>query len=186
MTVPQSTTLSHTRLIQRLDAPRGQDNPFSFGGGYKNGGLSDDAMELLRGVFSFDYMGAAEFEFGAVPKALSAIANLSSKGEYAAWSFAPKLRKPDKSKLSVPAHDTIYVVAPRAQRGEIEALITHLANERWNSDLKETTHLNAVLWPDDNWSARFKGWLELDNGFFFFVDEVMFNKVANLFGIESE
>ena len=40
----------------------------------RNGGLSSEAMDLIRGIWAFDYMGAAEFEFGAVPKALQKIA----------------------------------------------------------------------------------------------------------------
>ena len=71
--------MKRTYLIQRLEKPRTlkiagvelKDNPFSFGGGLRNGGLSKDATDLLRPLFSFDYMGAAEFEFGAVPEALS-------------------------------------------------------------------------------------------------------------------
>ena len=68
-------------LIQRLHKPESfklagveTDNPFSFGGGLINGGLSKEAMDLLRPIFSFDYMGAAEFEFGEVSKALTALA----------------------------------------------------------------------------------------------------------------
>ena len=78
-------------LIQRLNKPYGEnpfglkDNPFAFGGGLVNGGLSHEAMDILRGIFSFDYMGAAEFEFGAVPKALQTIA--ANAGNMIAFSF---------------------------------------------------------------------------------------------------
>ena len=57
-------------LIQRLLPPASTDNPFSFGGGLINGGINEQGMHALRSVFSFDYMGSAEFEWGAVPKAL--------------------------------------------------------------------------------------------------------------------
>lgn len=75
------TDLDRSWLVQRLRKPPkrehpifGKDNPFSFGGGLQNGGLSGEAMDLLREVWSFDYMGAAEFEWGAVPEALSRLA----------------------------------------------------------------------------------------------------------------
>jgi hypothetical protein len=82
-------------LIQRLEEPWGgmaqfKDNPFSFGGGLRNGGLSQEAMDLIRGIWSFDYMGSAEFEFGAVPEALNAIANCTT---LEAFSFRPALRE---------------------------------------------------------------------------------------------
>ena len=55
-------------LIQRLEKSKNYVNPFSFGGGLVNGGLSKDAMSLLKPIFSFDYMGSAEFDFGVLPK----------------------------------------------------------------------------------------------------------------------
>jgi hypothetical protein len=76
-------------LIQRLQKPwkiaedanplfkamvAGAAGPFSFGGGYVNGGLSKEANKILGEIFQFDYMGSAEFEFGEVPKALGRIA----------------------------------------------------------------------------------------------------------------
>jgi hypothetical protein len=73
--------MKRTWLVQRLQKPapmsiKGKDisNLFSFGGGFRNGGLTDEAMALLKNVFSFDYMGSAEFEWGAVPQALSFLA----------------------------------------------------------------------------------------------------------------
>lgn len=58
-----------TWLIQRLHKPLGKPNPFSFGGGYKNGGFSDNVANTLSKICGFDYMGSAEYEFGDVPKA---------------------------------------------------------------------------------------------------------------------
>ncbi len=58
-------TMRDSWLIQRLKpaypglVQLWVDNPFAFGGGLRNGGLSGEAMNLLRGIFSFDYMGAA-------------------------------------------------------------------------------------------------------------------------------
>ena len=46
----------------------------------RNGGLSNEAMDLIRGIWSFDYMGASEFEWGAIPKALGEIAKLKPDG----------------------------------------------------------------------------------------------------------
>lgn len=68
-------------LIQRLLPPAKKDhpfsgwnNPFAFGGGYRNGGLSEEAVNLIEDIFTCDYMGAAEYEFGALPKSLEYIA----------------------------------------------------------------------------------------------------------------
>ncbi|KKL26470.1 hypothetical protein LCGC14_2394990, partial [marine sediment metagenome] len=72
--------MQRTYLIQRLHKPHqiggNEDfkklvNCFSFGGGLKDGGLSDEAMKLIIKIWRFDYMGSAEFEWGAVPESLS-------------------------------------------------------------------------------------------------------------------
>jgi hypothetical protein len=166
-------------LVQRLERPLpgdsllGKDNPFSFGGGIKNGGLSDEAMKLLRGIFSFDYMGAAEFEWGAVPEALSKIA----RSDLVAFWF------------NVPDH-TIFVLAPAEWRTEVEARIREFTRDYGDDyyHLKESTLLHQVLYEDDpkrrEFYERYGGWLELNNGFLFFTDEEMWAKTCDLFEVE--
>ena len=68
-----------THLVQRLKKPfmklgMAIRNSFAFGGGFKDGGLNPEAAALLGEIFSFDYMGAAEYEFGAVADAFKTIA----------------------------------------------------------------------------------------------------------------
>jgi hypothetical protein len=179
-------------LVQRLEPPRqgrgifGVDNPFSFGGGLTNGGLSDEAMDLLRGIFSFDYLGAAEFEFGAVPEALSKIAK--NAAEYQATSFAvhvADVHKDFREKGPAPEGTaTIYVLCRGAHKAEVFTRIRSWAKEPYGN-LKEHTQLSSVLRPCGDWTPDVCGWLELDNGFFFFTDEAMWRGTAALFGIET-
>lgn len=175
-------------LVQRLEKPRGglllgKDNPFSFGGGYRNGGLSNNAMDLLREVWSFDYMGAAEFEFGAVPEALQRIA----KSELTAFSFTvPLAAVPknwrDKSKTKPKGDATIYVLCPARFAAEVEERINEWARNEYPK-LKEGLHLTAALRPVEEWDSERCGWLELDNGFLFFTDDDMWRKACHLFGV---
>ena len=78
-------------LMQRLLAPRTKGNifddmtggvsassPFSFGGG--PGRLSNVANRIFGRVFSFDYMGASEYEWGVVPSTLEAIREQADEG----------------------------------------------------------------------------------------------------------
>lgn len=190
-------TLSRTWLVQRLNKPLqsygvlGPDNPFAFGGGLMNGGLSAEAMSLLRPIFSFDYMGAAEFEFGAVPEALNRIAERAHAGTLAAHTFEISLSEVeadyvDRTKPAPSGAAPVYVLGPADDLDEIEARVRSWAAERYNTGLKETTHLALVLRPrsdrDDDWMNT-RGWLELDNGFLFFTDEDMFTRTAELFGV---
>ena len=77
------TELRSTYLVQRLKKPyKGNaDNPFNFGGGLLRGGMNEEAYRALNQIFTFDYMGSAEFEFGAVPKAIDVIAEGFAKGD---------------------------------------------------------------------------------------------------------
>ena len=43
---------------------------FAFGGGLRNGGLPDEWRGSLAEFVDCDYMGAAEYEFGALPDAI--------------------------------------------------------------------------------------------------------------------
>lgn len=171
-----SARLERSWLIQRLQKPYpggGQmdslRNAFAFGGGMRNGGLSDEAMVLLRAVFRFDYMGAAEFEWGAVPPALSRI--FQNRKKLRAWT------------LSLDA-GAVYVICQKDHQAEIGDRITEWASVPYGSDLKEQTRLYSALNPVNEWDSNRCGWLELDNGFFFFTDRSMFEATAELFGVQ--
>lgn len=198
----ESTTMRATWLVQRLQKPvrvtnpdsllarLGADNPFAFGGGLKNGGLSNEAMGLLRDIFSFDYMGAAEFEFGAVPKALQAIAKTAEEGSLRAWSFDIALSavpKPwrDKSDEVPTGKATLYVLCRQEDKAEVKARVSEMACKEYGLRLKEMPHLAGALRPDPEYPTRTCGWLELDNGFMFFTDREMWEQTAALFGLEA-
>lgn len=184
-------TLGESYLIQRLEQPRGHGlfaGAFSFGGGMKNGGLSDDAMGLLREIFSFDYMGSSEFEWGSVPYALSQIAENVDK--YETFKVIVDLS-------SVPAHwkrktekgqgsKYVYVIARKGDREEYTERILKWASEAYNSNMKETTHLARTLRPVEGWDLDVQGWLDVSNGVFFFTDLGMFMATAKLFGLDSD
>lgn len=188
------TELKRSWLVQRLNKPHGasgifgKDNPFAFGGGLRNGGLSDDAMDLLRGIFSFDYMGAAEFEFGEVPKALQRIAEQT---DLSATAFEVPLSQVAEgwSRTKVPAptgQATVYLLAPDEWSDEAELRIRLWAAEGYRAELKEATHLDTTLRPTEDYHGRTVGWLELNNGFMFFTDEQMWAQTCDLFGVAVE
>lgn len=164
--------LRSTYLVQRLNQPnKGNfDNPFSFGGGLKNGGLSDEAMKLLRPIFSFDYMGSAEFEFGAIPECFQQIAK--NIKQYSAHEIVI-------NKMS------IYIICNDSEKELIDERIKELAKDKIRC--KEWTAFNQALGLNKyskKEDCRTFGWLELDNEFLFFVDKEMAHKTANLFGLK--
>lgn len=170
-------------LIQRLKQPYKTENQlttlldaFSFGGGLKNGGLTDDAMKLLKTCFTFDYMGSAEFEFGAVPAALAYIYDNRKKYE----TFELPVTTEEG------CDGLLLCIIPTAFKDEIRTFLLREVYKDRYGDLKEITRLHAVVRvpPEDLPKQRIQGWLELDNGFFFFTDSEMYEKVAALFGLE--
>lgn len=186
---PVSKPLENSWLVQRLKRPLrregvfGGDNPFAFGGGLVNGGLSDEAMGLLRDIFSFDYMGSAEFEFGEVPKALTRIA----RAKLSAFSFAVPLAEVppnwrDKAKTKGTGEATIYALAPADYAADVEERIRAWTRAE-HADLKEGLRLTNALRPVEEWDGDVCGWLELDNGFLFFTDREMWEKTCALFGV---
>ena len=149
--------MKRTYLIQRLCQPKNFDNPFSFGGGYINGGLSKEAMDILRPIFSFDYMGSAEFEFGALPKALQIIS--------------------DRKNVSGEINGVHYICS-NEQVEYVEKTIKQLIEDEYRLGLRESCRLSNVL---NGTNGNIGGWIELNNGFMFFTDETMFNKTKELF-----
>ena len=187
-----ATEMKRSYLVQRLRKPRGweltKDNPFSFGGGLQNGGLSGDAMSLLRPIMAFDYMGAAEFEFGAVPEALSGIAKDAKR--LRAFDFDIALADvaqnwQDKSRKAPEGSATVYVLARKEHTAEAEVRIRGWAAKDYVG-LKEPTNLPNTLRPFTEWDGETVGWLELSNGFFFFTDREMWEQTAALFGVKVE
>lgn len=198
-------TLTTSWLVQRLEKPfiregesifAGKDNPFAFGGGYKNGGLSDEAMALTRDLWRYDYMGAAEFEFGEVPKTLGRIASMKPRNMKAFYFdiLLSKVPEPWVSKGTPPparppkgAKGRVYAFCTTEDADEVTERIYRWATENYNGDLKESTYLSQAMrpTPGDAYTRTTCGWLELDNGFMFFTDQTMWYGACHLFGIKG-
>jgi len=159
--------MNRTYLVQRLEKPHnteghltGLSEAFSFGGGLVNGGLTKEAMSLLRPIFRFSYMGSAEFEFGAVPEALSKIVKNVKKYRVQTFKF-----------------DGIPVYAFAPEWNELDKTLKSLYDGK--ERLKEWSKFKESL-LEDEYSKDTIGWLELDNAFFFFKDKAAFDKLVQL------
>lgn len=172
-------------LIQRLQKPIRENpssvGPFTFGGGYLNGGMIKEFLEAVKFIFRFDYMGAAEFEFGEVPRAFEKMAVNRKNSNLSAGH----------SKTKIP----IYYISPKDCEEDVTKYIQLLATKgdyyKKRGDkfptinLKEASRLKRTLDSDeiDKVDGTF-GWIELDTGFMFFIDKEMFMKTLELFSLE--
>jgi len=170
-------------LIQRLKLPTDYC-PIAFGGGYKNGGLSNEAFTLLRGIWSFDYMGSAEFEFGAVPEALEKMAKAVEDKQLICGSFTPHYKYEHwKTNELFEGNKRIYYLCPKEFEKEVKTRIAEWSMTDRN-DTKERIELDRALSGVEPRYASY-GWLELDNGFMFFIDEKMWRGSCDLFGVKT-
>ncbi len=155
--------------VQRLNAPIGVINPFSFGGGLIDGGFAPDAMKILRDIISFDYMGSAEFEWGAVPTAFKSL-------------FEDKTITKDEFKIG---DKNLYVICSSIIKNDVIEWIKQSAIE--SPQLKERLCLKQTL--EGHPYNDYKGWIKIEDDkycsepFMFFIDKQMFDNVCKLFGI---
>ena len=177
-------------LVQRLvtpmhvqgDSPLAKlgPNPFSFGGGLRNGGLTDEARKMLGDVFDFDYMGSSEFEWGAVPEALAKI--VDHIDQYGWYSEPIDYRYTEwRSGKIVTGTTHVYILCPEIWKEEVIKRIKEWALDQSNG-MKENPMVACGLSGKEKYHHNLKGWLELDNGFMFFSDKKMFDKTMGLFG----
>lgn len=168
--------LRNTWLVQRLTEPyKGNaDNPFNFGGGLLRGGMNEEGYRVLNQIFTFDYMGAAEFEFGAVPKAIEDIAKGFSEGNGVIGEIEID---------GVP----VYYLAHKNAEKETMQRIKDLAKDPYVTKirLKEWTCFGDAIAArngkkPNKYAMEHIGWIELDNRFMFFVDKEAFEKFKML------
>ena len=192
-------------LVQRLLVPRppreGKPHPLdkahrAFGGGML--GLTKEMWDFVDPVFEIDYMGAAEYEMGMFPRALLEM----TRRELAASRFTVERKDVDpndwgrklgppkkKRKKGEPAQSpvptgsvAVYTLCEAQHSDEVEKRVRAIIGGKY--DLRDPSMMNHALDPLTPADHRYAGWFELDNGFFFFIDEGMWRSVCEWFGIE--
>lgn len=176
-------------------------------------GLGDDALALLRNVFAFDNMGAAEYEFGKIPKVLGRIAK--EHGDYVAFmtTVVGKEIKPGWWRESRAREDRRKVIAeakaagkrpPRAKKpvypdipNQDFYVLCHGKMVKYACDLiqncaagkqgsKNGHYVELCLDPEPGRNHRddLIGWLELDHGILFFRDKQTWEKTRAMLDIQ--
>lgn len=145
---------------------------------------------------SFDYMGSAEFEFGTIPKAFEKMRECATKNELVAYPldvFGPPefsweicldldLKEVHKMQNRHILEITLFVLTPRLLVPHVNEVLQTIAFGE--EHLKECTNLRESIFGIGNDGATC-AWFELDNGFMFFSDIIMWVKFSNYFGVRS-
>lgn len=185
-------------LIQRMKQPYPSGNSilasaFTFGCGYKNGGLSDDAFKLLSEIWRYDYMGSAEFEFGALPKSFQYIAKnidnyttgrIDVTAMYEDWSSRAQGKTRQERKITKNA--PVYYVCQKTDEQEVRVWIEKMARLDYLKKedqfrTKEYIGLDKSITGQD---SDIIGWHDIDNHYLFFTNEETFLKFAQLFRLK--
>lgn len=78
-------TWTNPRNIQRLSPPKGIDPCFGASSETR-GGFTESQLDALKGLFHFEYMGSADYEWGQIPQAIHKISENSGDYEIGVYS----------------------------------------------------------------------------------------------------
>lgn len=173
--------------------------------------LSKEGWELIQSVCSLHYMGAAEYEFGTIPECLTKLAK--DRADLTTFSLviqrahikpnwnheraqrdarrkelaeakregkkAPKAKKVVAQRTDNP---TVYVICRKSDAMDVPGRIISLAGDK--IELKRGCGFSRALDPTTDYDREPIGWLELDNGFMFFLGYEEYAGMCGLFGVE--
>ena len=164
-------------LIQRMTKPfrkadgKVSTNPFNFGGGYKNGGFSKEGWDIIKEIVAFDYMGSAEFEFGALPESFAVIAQ--NHQNYTAAEM-------------VINKTPVYYICYKETQETVADWLKKLAKNKFH--LKDASHFERAVGYLDKWDKAYKdfvpywrktiGWIDIRNHYMFFTDKEVYDKLV--------
>lgn len=179
-------------LIQRfLAPPKKTGSPLDnahrvFGGAAMQ--LSKEAWDLLDQIFTVDYMGSAEFEFGELPKCLTRIISANDlyvrgSTEVTPFNDARKYRK--DLKLPDPTPKRVWFFCHQKHAELLPALLQQLAVTPLKHRLQEDPRVAQTLDPVSKFDGDTQAWLDIQNDYFFSHNPEMFSKFADMLGING-
>jgi hypothetical protein len=172
----------------QTDWDKGLDK-MSFGGG--GSGLTKDAWAIVNKLFGFEYMGSAEFEFGALPKALHALSKAEldtseviiearhiERDDWTRTGLAKKKEVPP-----YPGDTTVYVLSQKGQLDDIKKILKGVADGSHRcKDYHRGKYIFDPIKPE---GRRYIGWLNVqpEEAFIALTDKTTFERVCAVFGM---
>ena len=173
--------MKYTNLVQILEAPKDYKS-LAFGGSSPTGGMSQENFDEMSKVFSFHYMGAAEFEFGALPEAVNKV--LADKVDYVTGCTKAKWESEnwETRKMKKGIGEVFYI----CHKDHVDEVISRIKTWAKGKHVPPYHTKERVRLDDAFANDCFKGWFEYDNGFLFFTDKEMFEGTKAIFGIGED
>ena len=178
-------SMERSWLIQRMQKPTGRVNPFSFGGG--GSGFHPDVADQLKDVCDWDYMGAAEYEFGSPAKAFNRM--IVGKKKLKAGAFKVPYKYDRRAWGDTPAKQfegegKVFYICPKKAIEEIQTRIAKWAKDYQYGDTRDDVKLDEALAGEGSGYSKCCGWFDIDNDFMFFTDEKMWREFCGGFSIK--
>lgn len=161
-------------LVQRLNKPANwieQKDDFEKGL-IVNKGLCEKVGKVFEQIMSFDYMGSAEFEWGALPKSLEVCIEYAKDNNLMACEIDVVSKKGNVKPVYYICHSDI-------EDGVLK-WIKKVGFDNFHHYCKESVRLEDAI--DEKEYSRC-GWYDLENRFWFFTDRKMFLNVKKLFSV---
>ncbi len=172
--------------------------------------FAQKGIPVVAEIFTPDYMGNSNFEYGALRETLTHFSAMAAQGEIEARTLhvpaqhrhsviKDTKRKGQKTERTILTEDfravkDVHVLAPRDLIGDLEAFL-NLAAQGHPRTEEFTGFREALFTPEirkmekkgaDIFADRFKGWLDLESASFFLRDRDMFEKLSLASGITPE
>lgn len=176
---------NNSYLIQRLLAPFNKEpeglleSLASYG--LQCTGFDVQARDLLRKFCRFDYMGSAEFEFGAIPKTFGTL--IENRDKLIAKTYPIPYYFKDWNSPGWEGIKLVYIICKQEDEVEVVKRVVNFAVGNPAYRTKERVMLDESL-ANYEYAKDIVGWLELDNGYMFFKSRTMWINFCLLFNIK--
>ncbi len=169
--------------IQRLTVPHTPKKPERQWKLDQEGKFTEDAVSLRKGVFEYDYMGSSEFEFGAIPRAVKEM--IKKQDRLISFKIIVLGQNIERDILTGKRYDdcSFFAICDVQQLTDVERNIRAVLSGEQR--LKESLHLHNALGKDKGKPGSIGGWFEVDNGYYFFIDQVMWTGTTFLYNTDT-
>ena len=170
-------------------------NAFSFGCcGQESFGK--EAMEMIGQLWSWEYMGAVEYEFGEAPKAMKKICDYVIEKEYFAGYI--EIEHPESvcnehggvdvwnKKNPKLITSKVFILCHKLHASYVTEFIWKVANSQQRIT-RDYTNIAIALYKGEKkllYSSIAIGGLNLDNAFIYLTYEPSIQKMIEMFGLE--
>ena len=175
---PRPDTDGRTRVLERM----------AFGAG--GHGLTEDAEKLVMSIWSWQYMGAGEYERGGMQTALKLMADyhtleklVAAPMEVSGWEPSANRDFSWYSRGKAKIQTTVFVIGCSRHMDQIKETLNELLGGTLSlkRGISAWDRLFSPASFHNDKDCRFRGALDIENGWLFFTDEAMFRQTCNLF-----